>query len=40
MSAGNGTVVTSDGAEIDLSRRRKTEFVAALAGIGIITGIQ
>jgi len=37
ISAGNGTVVTSDGAEIDLSRRRKAEFVQALSSFGITT---
>lgn len=36
MSAGNGTVVTSDGAKIDLARRRKTEFVATLTSMGVI----
>lgn len=40
VSAGNGTVVTSDGAEIDLSRRRKVEFIQALKGIGVMNGIQ
>ncbi len=39
VNTGSGTIFTSDAAEIDISRRRKAEFIQALNEMGVVGGI-